>query len=115
MKVGLFGFGRAGKAVATELLQNEEVFLCWVIRKSKNLQHRSVPEFLGIERDEDDQGLIFAKDEWTPAQLFDKHPVDAIIDFSSADAVLSMAVNGSFGRSSNSVAFARNIQSFASI
>ncbi len=87
MKVGLFGFGRAGKAVATVLLQSEEAYLCWVIRKSKVLQHRSVPEFLGITHDE--PGLIYSKDEWTPAQLFDTHPVDVIIDFSSAEAILS--------------------------
>ncbi len=86
MKVGLFGFGRAGKAVATVLLQSEEVYLCWVIRKSKVLQHRSVSEFLGINKD-DQQGLIFSKNEWTLEQLFDKHPVDVIIDFSSADAI----------------------------
>jgi len=49
MKVGLFGFGRAGKAVATIVLQNEEVHLCWVVRKTNVLQHRSVPEFLGIK------------------------------------------------------------------
>jgi 4-hydroxy-tetrahydrodipicolinate reductase len=87
MKVGLFGFGRAGKAVATVLLQSEETDLCWVIRKSKVLQHRSVPEFLGIKHD--NQGLIFPREEWTPEELFDKHPVDVIIDFSSADAILS--------------------------
>jgi 4-hydroxy-tetrahydrodipicolinate reductase len=87
MKVGLFGFGRAGKAVATVLLQSEEARLCWVVRKSKVLRHRSVPEFLGIKSDE--QGLIFPKDEWTPEQLFDKYPVDVVIDFSSAKAVLS--------------------------
>ena len=87
MKIGLFGFGRAGKAVATVLLQSEEAYLCWVLRKSKGLQHRSVSEFLGINKE--DQGLIFSKDEWTPEQLFDKHPVDVIIDFSSSKAVLS--------------------------
>lgn len=87
MRVGLFGFGRAGKAVATVLLQSEETELCWVIRKSKTLQHRSVPEFLGIKHD--NQGLIFPKGEWAPDQLFDEHPVDVIIDFSSADAVLA--------------------------
>lgn len=89
MRVGLFGFGRAGKAVATILLQNEEAYLCWVIRKSKVLQHRSVSEFLGFPHDDNAQGLIFPKDELTPEQLFDKHPVDVIIDFSSSDAVLS--------------------------
>jgi 4-hydroxy-tetrahydrodipicolinate reductase len=87
MKVGLFGFGRAGRAVATVLLQSDETYLCWVIRKTNVLQHRSVPEFLGIKHHE--PGLIFPKDEWTPEQLFDKHPVDVIIDFSSADAILS--------------------------
>jgi 4-hydroxy-tetrahydrodipicolinate reductase len=91
MRVGLLGFGRAGKAVATVLLQSEEVYLCWVIRRTKNLQHRSVSEFLGIKTDEkeNEQGIIFAKDEWNPGELFDKHPVDAIIDFSSANAILS--------------------------
>jgi len=87
MRVGLFGFGRAGKDVATVLLQSDEADLCWVVRKTTNLQHRSVPEFLGIT--DDNQGLIFTKDEYTPAQLFDTHPVDAIIDFSSADAILT--------------------------
>jgi 4-hydroxy-tetrahydrodipicolinate reductase len=87
MKVGLFGFGRAGKAVATVLLQSKEAHLCWVIRKSKVLQHRSVAEFLGIRSDE--EGLIFPKDELTPNQLLDKYPVEVIIDFSSAEAVLS--------------------------
>jgi 4-hydroxy-tetrahydrodipicolinate reductase len=87
MRVGLFGFGKAGKAVATVLLQSKETHLCWVVRKSKVLQHRSVPEFLGIVNDE--QGLIFTKDECPPQQLLDEHPVDVIIDFSSADAIRS--------------------------
>ncbi|MCL1977869.1 MAG: dihydrodipicolinate reductase [Candidatus Bathyarchaeota archaeon] len=87
MRVGLFGFGKTGKAVATVLLQSEEADLCWVIRKTTNLQHRSVPEFLGIK--DDNQGIIFSKDECTSAELFEKRPVDVIIDFSSADAVLA--------------------------
>ena len=87
MRIGLFGFGRAGRSVATILLQNEEVHLCWVVRKSTTLQHRSVPEFLGIKDDE--QGVIYSKDEWAPKRLFDEHPIDALIDFSAADAILS--------------------------
>jgi 4-hydroxy-tetrahydrodipicolinate reductase len=87
MKVGLFGFGKTGKAVATVLLQSHEADLCWVIRKTTNLQHRSVPEFLGI-KDDDTQGVIFTKAEYTPEELFEKYPVDAVIDFSSAAAVL---------------------------
>lgn len=85
MRVGLFGFGKAGRAVASVLLLNKEVQLSWVVRKSKILQHRSVPEFLGIESDE--PGLIFAKDEWSASELFEKHPVDAIVDFSCGDGI----------------------------
>lgn len=87
MKVGLFGFGKAGKAVATVLLQSDDAYLCWVIRKSRVLQHRSVPEFLGIESEK--PGLIFPKDEMSPKQLFDEYPVDVVIDFSSANAIWS--------------------------
>jgi 4-hydroxy-tetrahydrodipicolinate reductase len=86
MRVGLVGFGRAGKAVATVLLESKEAHLCWVVRKTTDLQHRSVPEFLGIR--DDTQGAIYAIDEYTPAELLDKFPVDVVIDFSSNDAVL---------------------------
>ena len=58
MKVRLLGFGKTGKAVATTLLTNSDVELQWVIRKSHLLEHRSVPEFLGIESDE--PGLIYS-------------------------------------------------------
>ncbi|MDO9212804.1 MAG: dihydrodipicolinate reductase C-terminal domain-containing protein [Methylococcales bacterium] len=85
MKVGLFGFGKAGRAVASVFLQKEEVELCWIVRQSKLLQHRSVTEFLGIESDEG--CLIFSKDEWSAAQLFETHPVDVIIDFSGAEGI----------------------------
>jgi 4-hydroxy-tetrahydrodipicolinate reductase len=56
------------------------------LRKTTNLQHRSVPEFLGITNDT--QGVIYTKDEYTYAELFEKHPVDVVIDFSSAEAIL---------------------------
>lgn len=87
MKVGLFGFGKAGKAIATTILQCEEAHLSWVIRETEVLQCRSVSEFLGVT--DDGQGLIYSKNELSPAQLFDKHPVDVIIDFSCADAILA--------------------------
>lgn len=56
MKVGLMGFGKAGKAVAAVLLESKEANLQWVVRKTKLLEHRSVPEFLGVLSDE--PGLI---------------------------------------------------------
>lgn len=83
MRVGLMGFGKTGKAVASVLLESRTTSLQWVMRRSKRLEHRSVPEFLGIESEE--PGLIYTTDEFPAEELLDRHPVDAIIDFSSAD------------------------------
>lgn len=85
IRVGLMGFGKTGRAVATVLLKDPRVRLEWVIRKSQKLEHRSVPEFLGIESNE--PGLIYPVSEFTAEELLDKHPVDAIVDFSSEDGV----------------------------
>ncbi len=84
-KVGIIGFGKAGRSVASVLLESKEVNLQWVVRRSKVLEHRSVPEFLGIQSEE--PGLIYAKDEQLIGDLLDQMPVDAIIDFSSADGL----------------------------
>lgn len=81
MKVGLIGFGKAGKAVATTILRNKEIILEWVVRKSVLLEHRSVPEFLGEQSEE--PGLIHSADHMPIRKLLDEQPVDMIIDFSS--------------------------------
>lgn len=85
MKVGLIGFGKTGKAVASVLLQNKEFCLEWVLRQSTVLEHRSVPEFFGIPSDE--PGLIYSSSKTTMEELLDKHPVDIIIDFSSSQGI----------------------------
>lgn len=85
MRIGLLGFGRAGRAVASVLLQSKEAQLSWVIRKSTLLQHRSVPEFLGICSDE--PGLIFSARECPCDKLLEDHPVDVIVDFSSPEGI----------------------------
>jgi 4-hydroxy-tetrahydrodipicolinate reductase len=85
MRVGLIGFGKTGKAVASVLLLDKSMDLRWVVRKSDLLEHRSVPEFLGVESDE--PGLIYPASEFTAAQLLDKSPVDVIIDFSGEDGL----------------------------
>ena len=81
MKVGLIGFGKTGKAVANIILQNEEFRLEWVLRRSTQLEKRSVPEFLGIQSEE--PGLIYSSANIEIGDLIDLHPVDIIIDFSS--------------------------------
>jgi len=85
MKVGLIGFGKTGKAVASILLENKEANLQWVIRKTNHLEHRSVSEYLGVLSDK--PGLIYSKNEFTAADLLNRFPVDVIIDFSSQHGI----------------------------
>ncbi|MDD2733446.1 MAG: dihydrodipicolinate reductase C-terminal domain-containing protein [Desulfuromonadaceae bacterium] len=85
MKVGLMGFGKTGKAVASVLLQSRETNLQWVVRKSHTLEHRSVPEFLGISSSE--PGFIYSRDEFQAKELINKLPVDVIIDFSAEEGI----------------------------
>lgn len=85
IKVGLVGFGKTGKAVASVVLQNTEFCLEWVLRQSKLLDHRSVPEYLGVMSDE--PGLIYSSSTISMDELLLKHPVDIIIDFSSKSGI----------------------------
>ncbi len=85
MKIGLFGFGRTGRMVATVILNNPENTLEWVVRKSKALDHRSAPEYLGLKSVE--PGLIYSKDDFHEIEDNDALKVDAIIDFSSDKSV----------------------------
>ncbi len=79
------GFGRTGRSVAQVLLLDKEARLEWVIRKSDRLEHRSVPEFLGVESDE--PGLIYPASEFSADELLARMPVDVIVDFSSEDGL----------------------------
>ncbi len=81
----MVGFGKTGRSVASVILDSPDVCLEWVVRRSTRLEHRSVPEFLGIDSAE--PGLIYSSTEFTAAELLDRHPVDAIIDFSSPHGV----------------------------
>lgn len=85
LRVGLVGFGRTGKAVASVLLEAKDTRLEWVVRRSRRLEHRSVPEFLGIDSEE--PGLIYSTEDTPCHELLDAHPVDAIVDFSGEDGL----------------------------
>jgi len=87
LRIGVFGFGKTGKAVSSILLKEKTTHLEWVVRASHALEHRSVPEFLGIDSDE--PGLIYSLEEFLEDGFLDKHPVDIIVDFSSEDAIYS--------------------------
>lgn len=85
MKIGLLGFGKAGKAVAAVILQHKEFSLEWVYRRSATLEGRDVPEFLGVESDQ--PGRIYSAAKIDMPELIDQHPVDIIIDFSSETGI----------------------------
>jgi 4-hydroxy-tetrahydrodipicolinate reductase len=84
-RVGLVGFGKTGRAVASALLLDKTIDLVWVLRKSQNMENRSVPEFLGIDSDED--GEIHWIGDIDCESLLASAPVDAIIDFSSEEGM----------------------------
>jgi 4-hydroxy-tetrahydrodipicolinate reductase len=85
IRVGLVGFGKTGRAVATTLLHDKTIDLVWVVRKTHTLENRSVPEFLGIDSDED--GYIHWIGDVDFESLQETSPVDAIIDFSSEEGM----------------------------
>lgn len=85
MKVGLFGFGRAGRAVASVVLNNEHHVLEWVVRQTKTLDHRSAPEYLGMRSSE--PGLIYPLEDMNQVFSDPRLLVDGIIDFSAKESV----------------------------
>lgn len=85
MKVGLLGFGKAGKAVALVILRDKDFSLEWVLRKKDILEHRSASEILNLECN--DKGIIYSSSHITMDDLLDKHPVDFIIDFSTSSFI----------------------------
>lgn len=85
MRLGLIGFGKTGKAVASVILQSKEHTLEWVLRQKEQLNQRSVSEFLGIQSEE--AGVIYSSSKIEIGELLDNHPVDAIIDFSSKSGI----------------------------
>jgi len=85
MKIGLIGFGKAGKAVANVVLQHKNISLEWVLKKSKSMDTVTAKEFLGVETE--DPATIFSRTNTEIKELLEEHPVDMIIDFSDADSI----------------------------
>ena len=67
------------------LLESKETQLQWVLRRSLQLDHRSVPEYLGIPSEE--PGVIHSTQDLDFEALLSESPVDVIVDFSSADGL----------------------------
>lgn len=74
LRVGLVGYGKAGKAVANVLAQDERFELCWIARRSNKPTSTDIP--------------VTRLDKATFPDWLARYPVDAIVDFSGSEAVL---------------------------
>lgn len=93
MKIGLIGFGKAGKADANVILQYNDFCLEWVLKNSQGMEKITAKEFLGV--DGQDPGLIFSKENMPFSELVDNYPVDIIIDFSDAETISEYGADAS--------------------
>ncbi|MDR0687248.1 MAG: hypothetical protein LBF55_01005, partial [Prevotellaceae bacterium] len=83
--IGLFGFGKTGKIVAQEIMQDKQVELAWIVRRTKSSNHKYASRLLGFEFD---CTPIFSVDQ-VGGSFFSAHHVDIIIDFSGASGYKS--------------------------
>jgi len=81
MKIGVIGFGKTGSFVCEEILNDPELNLSWVLKKSHS-EFQFASKKLGHKSSE---GKFFLKDEIKP-DFFQKHFVDLIIDFSHEES-----------------------------
>lgn len=77
-RIGLIGYGKTGKAVANVLSTDPRFELCWIARSTADENLRTHPE-TAIP--------VIGMEQQSFETLFDRHPVDAVVDFSSAKAV----------------------------
>ncbi|MFA6014194.1 MAG: dihydrodipicolinate reductase C-terminal domain-containing protein [Gallionellaceae bacterium] len=77
IRVGLVGYGKAGSAVANILSTDPRFELCWIACRSaagKPPTHSAQIPIIGL-------------DQQTFSELFERIPVDALVDFSSAASI----------------------------
>lgn len=103
MKIGLLGFGKAGKAVANVILQHKDFSLEWILKKTDTLNKLSAKDILGISASDD--ALIYSQSSTDIETLLEDHPVDFVIDFSNEKAFIFMASSQPVKRSRSSQPF----------
>ena len=82
MRIGLIGFGKTGRAVARSILNEPDASLEWVVRRTVTHPRGSFSE--ALDRANNGDCHIFSSATMPAELLLRLHPVDAIIDFSSA-------------------------------
>jgi 4-hydroxy-tetrahydrodipicolinate reductase len=78
IRVGLVGYGKAGVAVAKVLRADPGFELCWVARKSAASSTETLP---------DSDIAVIGLDSVNLSDWLDAHPVDALVDFSTPEAI----------------------------
>lgn len=78
IRIGLLGYGKAGKAVANVLSTDPRFNLCWIVR-------RTVGASVSVHPGTDIP--IIGLEQQSFGAVLDRYPVDAVVDFSSAEAV----------------------------
>lgn len=76
LRVGLFGHGKAGQAVARVLQADPRYDLRWIVRNTANSGRDSVG-----------QGGIWSFDKWLQEDVARLDPVDGIVDFSAPSSI----------------------------
>lgn len=84
MKIGLMGFGKTGRLVAAEVLNDNRLSLEWVLRKSREHTEIYASDLLGHG---DSRGKIYSIQNIDVEDFFMQHKVDILIDFSSKSAM----------------------------
>lgn len=78
VRVGLVGYGKAGKAVANVLGADPRFDLRWIARRSADAAQQTHP----------DTAIPVVGIAQQPfGELFERHPVDALVDFSSPESL----------------------------
>lgn len=83
IRIGLFGFGKTGKVIANEFLNDSLFTLAWVVRKGHLDHQKYASRLLGHEFD---AGEIFSIED-IGDEFFAERPVDTIVDFSDSTGI----------------------------
>lgn len=84
LMIGLFGFGKTGSIVAQEIIKDESLNLCWVMRKSETNEGEYASHILGFHHEE---GKIYSVRHIDFESFYEMNRVDVIIDFSATCSV----------------------------
>lgn len=83
IRIGIFGFGKTGKFVVNEFLNDSLFTVVWVVRKGNENEQKYASRLLGHQFD---AGEIFSIED-IEEDFFLERPVDALIDFSDSTGV----------------------------